>query len=84
MTLALTLTAKRLASKMCLIKYLEAVEMLGSTSTICSDKTGTLTENRMTVEHCYLANQVVRVSHEEDETNEDMANLEMCWQIYQR
>lgn len=55
LTVVLTLTAKRLASKNCLVKNLEAVETLGSTSTICTDKTGTLTQNRMTVSHLWLA-----------------------------
>ena len=42
-TVALSLTARRLAAKKVLVKNLEGVETLGSTSCICSDKTGTLT-----------------------------------------
>jgi sodium/potassium-transporting ATPase subunit alpha len=57
-TVSLTLTAKRMATKNVLVKSLQSVETLGSTSTICSDKTGTLTQNKMTVSHLAYGNAI--------------------------
>ena len=54
LTLSLVLATQRMARRSVFIRYLPSVEALGSTTVICTDKTGTLTQNRMTVKRCFL------------------------------
>ena len=58
-TIVLALGTEKMAKENAIIKDLKAVEGLGAVSVICSDKTGTLTQNRMTVQKVYVDNNLI-------------------------
>lgn len=78
-TIILSIGVTKLASKNVIIRRLHSVETLGCCEVICSDKTGTITQNKMTVRKVYFNNQIFDISKiKKDECEILLLNTVLC------
>ena len=73
-TLTLAIWVQKMYKQHVLVKQLKSIETLGSTTVICSDKTGTITQNKMTVTNIFINNKKFLISNEWDENFKQQKN----------
>jgi Ca2+-transporting ATPase len=75
MTFALAMGTRKMLEKNALVRHLSVVESLGSVDVICTDKTGTLTENKMTVQKIYVYDSILKTDQKELNINTQAVSL---------
>ncbi|MCI0437418.1 MAG: HAD-IC family P-type ATPase, partial [Gemmatimonadetes bacterium] len=78
MTVALAVSSQRMLKRNALIRKLSAIETLGAVTVICTDKTGTLTENRMRAVQAFAGDRMYRLNPRDAEAGVELETTTLC------
>lgn len=83
-TMCYLIAGIKLSNKNCMVKNLQAIETLGSTSIICSDKSGSLTQNNMMVSRLWFDDRIFSADHSSDQINAEYTREMPTWLAFAR